>query len=128
MRSIAQVDFAVRDTRTLARSASRALRSGATGPQRLAAAVDVLAEAVWSLAAAYDEPGRTQEVRRLAMQAAELATRVHAPGTELAVSELIVQVRSTAIDLVRAAELVAGEPVGAQSATDELLLPDRERG
>jgi uncharacterized membrane protein YccC len=124
-RSIGQIDFAVHDARTLARAASRALRSPTAIPEQLPVAVDGLAEAVWALAAAYDEPGRTEEVRRLALESADLASVLHAGGGHLTLAEVVAQVRSTAVDLVRAAELVAGEAGDDGPPTVELLVVDR---
>jgi uncharacterized membrane protein YccC len=125
-RSIAQLDFAVRDTRSLARYTLRSVRAGIARPGELPAAVDSLAEAVWALAASYEAPERTAEVRRLALEAADRATGLHAGHADLATSEIIVQVRSTAVDLVRAAELVAGR-AGPEEGTPtvELLVPER---
>jgi hypothetical protein len=106
-RSFEQLDLAVRNTRVLARHAHRALRSGVAPSGE---AVADLARSVWELAAAYDEPARALVARDLAAQAA-------AAATEDALGE---SVRSTAVDLMRAAELVSGEP--DELPTEELLL------
>lgn len=107
-RSFEQLDLAVRNTRVLARHALRALRSGA--PIMVGDAVADLARAVWELAGAYDEPERAAAARRFAAQAAAAA-----PADALGES-----VRSTAVDLLRAAELVAGVP--DELPTEEILL------
>jgi uncharacterized membrane protein YccC len=120
-RSRDQLDFAVRDTRVLARHGLRYLRAGRPAPAALADAAHGLSSAVWELAASYDGPARTEEVRRLALAAAAEAAAVHEREGELALSEIAGQVRSTAVDLVRAAELVAGEPVSDELPTAELL-------
>jgi uncharacterized membrane protein YgaE (UPF0421/DUF939 family) len=119
-RSIRQVDFAVRNTRVLARHVLRVVRDGAPVPAALPAALRELAAAVWELAASYDAPGHAEEARRLAVQAAARAAAVDEPGRELAM--VTGQTRSVAVDLVRAAELVAGvrEPVD-ERPTEELL-------
>jgi uncharacterized membrane protein YgaE (UPF0421/DUF939 family) len=106
-RSFEQLDLAVRNTRVLARLAHRGLRSGQNLDH---AAVADLAQAVWELAAAYDDPRRADDARELAAKAAAAA-----PDGALGES-----VRSTAVDLVRAAELVAGDP--ERLPTEELLL------
>src|SRR6185503_19232610 len=98
-RSLGQIDLAVRNTRVLARHSLRAILAGES-PVELRDAVHDLAGSVWALAASYDEPERAEEARALA--------------------EVAAPVRSTAVDLMRAAELVAGEP--EELATEELLL------
>jgi hypothetical protein len=81
--------------------------------------VSDLARSVWALAAAYDEPSRAAEARDLASAAAARATALGAVGG-LASAEVSGQVRSTAVDLMRAAELIAGVP--DELPTEELLL------
>jgi uncharacterized membrane protein YgaE (UPF0421/DUF939 family) len=117
-RSLAQVDLAVRNTRVLARHSLRAIRAG-ENPVVLRDAVSSLAGSVWALAAAYDEPDRAREARVLASSAAVDATALGVTGG-LALAEVAAPVRSTAVDLMRAAELVAGAP--EELATEELLL------
>jgi len=121
-RTLAQVDFAVRNTRVLARDVVRFTRGGQPAPE-LAEAVGVLSAAVWELAAAYDDPARIGEVTRLARGAAARAAAVaEHPGGPLLI-EIAGQVRSTAVDLVRAAELVADvAPAPEDLPTEELLL------
>jgi hypothetical protein len=71
-----------------------------------------------------DEPGRgSADVRRLAARAASRATSSFEGARELGLAEIVAQVRSTAIDLMRAADAVAppgDTPEEAQS--EELLL------
>ena len=108
-RSFEQIDLAVRNTRVLARHAHRALRSG-QAPTGVAAAVTDLARSVWDLAAAFDDPERAALAR-------EHAARAAAGAATDALGESI---RSTAVDLMRAAELVAGAP--EELLTEEILL------
>ena len=75
-RTLAQVDFAVRNTRVLARDVVRFTRGGQPAPPELVEAVRGLSAAVWELAAAYDDPARTGEVTRLARAAAAQAAAV----------------------------------------------------
>jgi len=122
-RTLAQVDFAVRNTRVLARHVLRFTRTGAPAPPELAQAVGDLGAAVWELAAAYDDPDREGDVMRLARRAAGTAAAVAEQGAGAALVAVCGQVRSTAVDLVRAAELVAdGAPAPAELPTEELLL------
>jgi uncharacterized membrane protein YgaE (UPF0421/DUF939 family) len=109
-RSFEQVDLAVRNTRVLARHALRAIRAGQATPAALPDAVTDLARAVWALAGAYDDPERAGHAGRLASRAAAGAS----------MGALGESVRSTAVDLMRATELVAGAP--DELPTEELLL------
>ena len=117
-RSLEQIDLAVRNTRVLARHSLRAIRAGES-PAELRDAVNDLAGSVWALAASYDEPERAEEARVLASAAGVDATALGATGG-LAPAEVAAPVRSTAVDLMRAAELVAGDP--EELATEELLV------
>jgi uncharacterized membrane protein YccC len=119
-RSISQVDFAVRNTRVLARHALRVTRERDV-PARIPEAVRDLSQAVWELAASYDAPGHAVEARRIAVQAGASVAGVHDPSPD--VTMVATQVRSVAVDLVRAADLVAGvgEPAD-ERPTEELLL------
>ena len=70
--------------------------------------------AVWSLASAYDQPERADEVRGHALRAGALA---HEGATEVAA-----QIRSTAVDLRRAADLPARpRRERLEAPTEELL-------
>jgi uncharacterized membrane protein YgaE (UPF0421/DUF939 family) len=118
--SIRQLDFAVRNTRVLARHVLRHVRAGGEVPDALPGAVRDLADAVWELAASYDAPRHADEARTLARRAAAAVADLDTPGPDGAMVAALV--RSVAVDLVRAAELVAGvrEPPDERS-TEELL-------
>jgi uncharacterized membrane protein YgaE (UPF0421/DUF939 family) len=104
-RSARHIDYAVRNVRVLARHVARYLRSGGEGSEELAGAIRDLTAATWALAATLDEPVRTGgEVRRLASRAATRATRCFEGAPELGLAEIVAQVRSTSIDLMRAAD------------------------
>jgi hypothetical protein len=120
-RSLPQVDFAVRDTRVLARNAVRYLRGGPPAPAELCQAVAGLAEAVWELAASYDDERHDDNVQRVTREAAARVTALAEERSDLRLQEVVVQVRSVAVDLLRAADLAAGEDPGPESPTDELL-------
>jgi uncharacterized membrane protein YgaE (UPF0421/DUF939 family) len=122
-RAARQIDFAVRNTRVLARHAARYVRAGGSAPAALPEAIHELGLAVWALAAELDHPTGSAEVRTLASRAASRATEVFDESRELGLGEIVAQVRSTAIDLVRAAEATA--TTGEQSyetPTEELLI------
>lgn len=122
-RSARHLDFAVRNARVLARHVLRLLRSGEVAPAELAEAVHDLSLAVWALAAQFEDPGRATEVRFHASRAAARAVAIYEREPNLVLTETMGQVRSTAIDLVRASEAAApvGEPP-AETPTEELLL------
>jgi uncharacterized membrane protein YgaE (UPF0421/DUF939 family) len=124
-RTLAQIDFAVRNTRVLARNALNLVRAGRPAPD-LAEAVRELSFAVWELAAAYDEPHRSGGVGDVGRRAAARAAAVVSRGGDPAVIEVAGQVRSTAVDLVRAAELIAGAAPPEERPTEELLRPCAE--
>ena len=121
-RSIPQIDYAVRNTRVLARNVVTLVRENGDVPASLPGAVRDLSHSVWELAASYDAPSHAEPGRRLAVRAATEAAAI--PDTRADVVLVGGQVRSVAVDLVRAAELVAGdvdEPLGDRP-TEELLL------
>jgi hypothetical protein len=122
-RSARHIDFAVRNTRVLARHAARYVRSGRPAPAALPEAIHDLAEAVWALAEELDHPTGDAEVRDLASRAASRATGAFAGDRDLGLGEIVAQVRSAAIDLVRAAEAAAapGDQSG-ETPTEELLI------
>jgi uncharacterized membrane protein YgaE (UPF0421/DUF939 family) len=123
-RGARHIDFAVRNTRVLARHTLRFLRNGGSAPAALPHAVRELGQAVWALAAELDHPTTEGvEVRRHASRAAALAVEGFEGDRDLGLAEITAQVRSTAVDLVRAAEAGAasGEPP-QEISTEELLL------
>jgi uncharacterized membrane protein YgaE (UPF0421/DUF939 family) len=117
-----QLDFAVRNTRVLARYGARQVRLGDSAP-RLSAAVRELASAVWLLAAQFDHPDRSTDVRHVALAAARMAEEIHDSEPSLLTTQIVGQVRSVAVDLVRAAEALAGtdEAPAWDLPTEELL-------
>ena len=121
-RTMPQLDFAVRNTRVLARYVARQVRLGEPAPQ-LAGAVRELASAVWLLAAQYEHPDRTTDVRHVALAAARMAEDIHDREPSLLTTQIVGQVRSVAVDLVRAAESLAGKQDAPawDMPTEELL-------
>jgi uncharacterized membrane protein YgaE (UPF0421/DUF939 family) len=123
-RGARHMDFAVRNTRVLARHVVRYLRTGRDAPPELSAAMHELSVAVWALAADLDDPARDgQQVRLHASRATARAVESFESDRDLGLAEIAAQVRSTAIDLVRAAEAggsAAAPP--AETPTEELLI------
>ena len=117
-----QLDFAVRDTRVLARYAARQVRAGGRAPQ-LAGAVRELANAVWVLAGQYEQPERTTGSRDIALRAARAAEEIHEREPSLMTTQIVAQIRSVAVDLVRAAESLTAEQEKPawELPTDELI-------
>ena len=120
-RSLPQIDFAARDVRVLARTAVRFLRAGHAAPDELVRGIRGLAEAVWELAASYDDDRREDAVRRAALDAAGQVGPLADDARDLRLAELVVQVRSLAVDLVRAVDLAGGAEPPPERPTDELL-------
>jgi uncharacterized membrane protein YgaE (UPF0421/DUF939 family) len=125
-RTLPHLDFAVRNTRVLARHALRYTRARLVAPDRLIDAVRELAQAVWTLAAAHDDPQRAAEARDRARSAAAQAREAFEQEPDLALTEIISQVRSAAVDVMRGAEVIAGVPHPADELpTEEMLATPR---
>ena len=114
-----QMDYAVRNTRVLARRALSAIRRGRKAPPELADAVDLLADAVGALGSQLEEPGSEAVTRRFALEAAVKATSVLARDPGLSINVIIGQIRSTAIDLLRGSGLSGEEARTALDAAVE---------
>lgn len=123
-RGLRHIDYAVRNTRILARHVGRYLRAGGEAPAELADAVRALSYAVWALAAEFgDVAPDAREVRLHASSAAARATQSFEGDPDLGLAEIVAQVRSTAIDLVRAAEAAAlADSSSEELPTEELLI------
>ena len=117
-----QVDFAVRNTRVLARFVLRHARSDELAPEGLPQAVRELAAAVWELGVQYEQPERITNLRPLALSAAQRANAVYEGPASPLLTQIVGQVRSIAVDLVRAADQL-GESTAADvgEPTEELL-------
>ncbi|MDQ3923815.1 MAG: FUSC family protein [Actinomycetota bacterium] len=96
-----RVELAVINVRVLARGTANAVRRGDTIPAPLPEAVRNLARAVEALATFLEEPGPPDEARRYALEAAWRATEILRERHDLAISVLIGQIRSAAVDLLR---------------------------
>jgi uncharacterized membrane protein YccC len=96
-----QIDLAVRNVRVLARGVVRAIETGDRVPPAVAESLRELRQAVVSLAPWMEDPRRADEVIEPAVQAARHASAVLEQTTNLSVSVIVGQVRSTAVDLLR---------------------------
>lgn len=115
------LDLAVRNTRVLARATVGLVRHGDPAPGLLSEAVLDLARAVEDLAGYFEQPDREQEApegscgriaSRFALKAAGEATGVLNERNDLPTSVLVGQVRSTAVDLLRASGMHLDEAAG----------------
>jgi uncharacterized membrane protein YgaE (UPF0421/DUF939 family) len=106
--TLPQLDLAAGNTRVLARYAARQVRSGVRAPL-LAGTVGELADAVWVLAAQYERPADAHGSRDLALRAAHAAEDIHEREPSLLTTQIVAQVRSVAVDLMRASEQLEGE-------------------
>ena len=118
-REARQLDFAVRNTRVLGRDVLRFVRRAEAGDAELAEAISGLAEVARSLDEDEPQPSTTRE---LALEAVRRAEAVLATRHDLATSAIVSQIRSTAADLLRAAEPKHGPPDASYLAPTEDLL------
>jgi hypothetical protein len=121
-RTVEHAELAARSARTLARNVVIYVRSGRPAQAELATAIGELSSAALELPSQFGEPWRGGDVLRTAMQAAGMATSAAARHPDLALNEIAGQVRSIAIDILKASE--AGEtdrgPL-VEAPTEELL-------
>jgi hypothetical protein len=128
-RTMPQVDFAVRNTRVLARYVLRHARGHDAAPEGLPEAVRELAAAVWELGVQYEQPARATELRQLALSAAQHASTLYDGAPSPLLTPIVGQVRSIAVDLVRAADRLVDSGAPEESEpTEELLAAPPTRG
>jgi len=96
-----QIDLAVRNVRVLARGVLRAIETGDRVPPAVADALRELRQAVLALTPWLEDPRRVDAVIEPAVAAARHASAVLEQTTNLSVSVIVGQVRSTAADLLR---------------------------
>ena len=118
------LDFAVRNTRVLARDTVRYTRSSSSPVPDLADAVGDLGQAIWALATAFEEPDAHDEPRRLALRAAGRASEAMVRHADITLTEIAGQVRSTAADLIRASEAGTPDQNGLTEASTEEMLAE----
>ncbi len=121
-RTTEHADLAARSARELSRNVLHHVRGGRPPQPELADAIRDLGLAAWELPAQFDEPWRSGDVLRIALQAGGRATAAALRHQDISLNEIAGQARSIAIDLVRASE--AGEtdrgPI-SDASTEELL-------
>ena len=114
-----QIDLTVRNVRGLARAAASAVRYGSPASEALAEAILGLARAVEALATYLERPGQPEDARELALKAAGDATALLEEHHEdLATSELVGRIRTTAIDILKGTGM---DREGALQALEEAV-------
>ena len=108
-----QLDLAVRNVRVLARAAVTMVREGTEAPEELSDTILDLARAVEALATYIEAPEHPLDTRRFALEAAEEATAVLQDRSDLQTSMMVGQIRSTAVDLLRASGMTSAESLEA---------------
>jgi uncharacterized membrane protein YgaE (UPF0421/DUF939 family) len=121
-RTVPHADLVARSVPVLARRVRQYVRGGNPPHPGLADAIRDLGLAAWELPRQFDEPWRSGDVLRLALRAAGEATAAAARDQSLAVSDIAGQVRSIAIDIVRASEAAETEQSALTEAPTEELL------
>ena len=122
VRTMGHAGLAARSARVLARNVLQYVRGGSPPHSELADAIRDLGLAAWELPAQFGEPWRSGDVLLIALQAAGRATAAATRDPNIAVGDIASQVRSIAIDIVRASE--AGETDRSaltDARTEELL-------
>src|SRR3954468_2427285 len=104
-RAASQIDNAVTSVEALSRGVVRAIAQGDNVPPPVPEALRELADAVRRLEWTLDEGGDETAVREPALRAAARATLVLEQTANLSVNLIVVQVRSTAVDLLRGSGL-----------------------
>ena len=108
--AVENLDLAVRNTRVLARAATRAVELDPNLPAEVPAAVRLLAKAVRLVEPALEERDSSAAIDT-AVEAAALATRALEIDPALAAAHLVGQVRGIAADLLRALGLERSDAV-----------------
>ena len=123
-RTVPHADLVARSVPVLARRVRQYVRGGNAPHPELADAIRDLGLAAWELPTQFDEPWRSGDVLRLALRAAGTATAAAAAAREphMAISDIAGQVRSIAIDIVRASEAAETEQSALTEAPTEELL------
>jgi hypothetical protein len=97
----AQIRTALTSVEALSRGVVRALSVGDNVPAPVPESLRDLAEAVRTLGEYLDDPAGRPVVREPALRAAAQATLVLEQTSNLSVSVIVAQVRSTAVDMIR---------------------------
>jgi uncharacterized membrane protein YgaE (UPF0421/DUF939 family) len=121
-RTVGHAELAARNARVLARNVFSYVRGGRPEEPRLADAVRELGQAAVDVPAQFEEPWRSGDVLRTALGAASLATTAAAQRSDIALNEIAGQVRSIAIDLLRASEAMESDHGALIEAPTEDLI------
>ena len=127
-RGARHLDFAVRNTRVLARQAPRFPRADEDSAPQPGGGRAPARACRLGTGRQFEDPARKTELRRHPSEAAARALSTHEPGVASLLGEIVEQVRSTVIDLTGASNAVA--PEGGQSSeltTEELRSRARAR-
>lgn len=108
-----RIELAVINTRVLARGVANAIRREATVPPSMPEAILDLSRAVRALAGYLEDSEGVEEARRFALEAARGATEALGGRHGLAVSVLVGQVRSMAVDLLRSTGMNQAQALAA---------------
>lgn len=108
-----RIELAVINTRVLVRGTANALQHGDSIPSSLPEAVLDLSRSVRELSTYLEESGEPEEARRYALEAARGATEILKERHDLAISVLVGQVRSAAVDLLRSTGMNQAEALEA---------------
>lgn len=123
-----QLDLAVRNVRVLARAAVAMVREGEPAPEMLCETVLDLSRAVEELAVYIETPEHPVDTRHLALEAAEGATTVLEERNDLQTAVVVGQIRSTAVDLLRASGMGTAESIEALDDAVHHRLPEAPGG
>jgi uncharacterized membrane protein YgaE (UPF0421/DUF939 family) len=124
-----QVDHAVRNTRVLARTVLRYVRTGRPAPGSLPEAIREIAQAVRLLRQELATPTGGRSVRTHAVRAVECTRRLDLAQSDMMIGTISSQVHALAGDLMRAIGMPPDEVSDAfetalpERAADEQLLP-----
>src|SRR5918912_358269 len=130
-RAATQIRTALTSVEALSRGAVRALSVGDNVPAPVPDALRDLAETVRTLDEYLEDPAGQPVVREPALRAAAQATVVLEQTSNLSVSVIVAQVRSTAVDMIRGWGLARAEAerlvreAAHRLATDEYTVPVR---
>jgi uncharacterized membrane protein YgaE (UPF0421/DUF939 family) len=119
----AGLDLVVRDTRVLARAAMRAMDTGEEIPRELIDAIGDLADAVGGLQPWLQDPTEVSQAREAAIRAAHRATGALRQASNLSVNVIVSQVRSAAVDILRATGMPPDDARERLRATDRPEAP-----
>lgn len=120
-RAVVQIDYAVRNSRVLARGVRRSIETDEAVPLRAIEAIDDIATAVRALGGRLASPEGENDAARSALQAAAKATAALEDTANMSVNVIAAQVRSTAVDLLRGGGMDSDAAIDAVREAREQL-------